>query len=368
MILLRIHSLALVAGITQTCTFSHGFNPNADGYVVQRKEFLRGMLLTTTVAVQQPLRGNAEDVLVRRDDGTRDQRTPRDYYKPFSFPNWEGTSLPGPLSLSEACERLIDSEPVLQMGRWPDPILRQPSLTVPSSVFRHKELFNQLRVVARALRNTARKEGALGLAAQQCGIGASLIYIDGVNIGKKIGNWRDDSQIDVVLGGASIGFSPVGEDRFANWPVLSSSQSQREGGGIFLVNPRIIHRSPESDMMVWTEQCLVLPPEFRACLLRDAEVTIEYESLDDIDAGLTKQIKLQGELARCAQHEMDHNGGILIVDHVSLDELLSVNGKPIMADIENADGLHPRRMQRAYAREVVESSLLPRGKKMLSLG
>ena len=127
-------------------------------------------------------------------------------------------------------------------------------------------------------------------------------------------------------------------------------------------------------MLVWTEECLVLPPEFRATLLRDAEVTIEYESLelddddgDDNIMGLTKQIRLRGELARCAQHEMDHDRGILIVDHVSLEELLlpcvDGGGKPRyynMADIENADGSHSMRMQRAYSRDVVDSSLFTR--------
>lgn len=120
-------------------------------------------------------------------------------------------------------------------------------------------------------------------------------------------------------------------------------------------------------MIVWTEHCLVLPPVFHASLLRNAEVTIEYESLDDRDVGLTKQIKLRGELARCAQHEIDHDRGILIVDHVSLDELLSIDGIPIMADIENANGIHSRQMQRAYSLEVVEISLLPKGKQMIPL-
>ncbi|KAL3808220.1 hypothetical protein ACHAXA_006323 [Cyclostephanos tholiformis] len=59
-----------------------------------------------------------------------------------------------------------------------------------------------------------------------------------------------------------------------------------------------------------------------------------------------------------------HDRGILIVDHVTLDELLSVDEKPIMAEIENRDGLHARRMQQAYSREVTESSLLPKGQKM----
>ena len=39
----------------------------------------------------------------------------------------------------------------------------------------------------------------------------------------------------------------------------------------------------------------------------------------------TKQITLKGELARCTQYEMDHDHGTLIVDHVSLDELLSID-------------------------------------------
>lgn len=110
---------------------------------------------------------------------------------------------------------------------------------------------------------------------------------------------------------------------------------------------------------------LVLPPEFKATLLRDAEVTIEYETLlltdDDGNGGCgeTKQITLSGELARCAQHEMDHDKGILIVDHVDVDELLSIKGEILMADVEDADGQHRKRMQRAYVRDIYDSSLLP---------
>jgi peptide deformylase len=381
-----IFSLALVAVIAQTRAFSHGPKPEADGVDVvhdeHRREFLGGMLLTTAAVAARPIRANAGAV---RRDATREYvgiRDPdlRDYHDP-SLPNWKGTSLPGPLSLFEACVRLVDSDPVLSMGRWPDPILRRPASNVPPSVFRNKNQLEQLRLVARALRNTARREGAVGLAAQQCGVDASLIYIEGLNSVKSIGNARDDGRYGGLFGNASsIGVLGESDSRKSRNEVsgegrynrslkrsVQNSQRSQQGNGIYLVNPRIIRRSPESEMMVWTEQCLVLPPEFRASLLRDAEVTIEYESLDDRDMGLTKQIKLRGELARCAQHEMDHDRGILIVDHVSLDELLSVNRKPLMADIENADGSHARRMQRAYSREVIESSLLPKGQAMVSL-
>jgi peptide deformylase len=268
----------------------------------------------------------------------------RNYYNP-NLPSWQGTSL-DVVSLQDAAKQISDqhpSNPSLLMGRWPDPVLRRVASPIPLSVFKSADQLTQLQLVALALRNTARKEGAVGLAAQQCGIDASLIFIDGVK----------QMQYE-----SSFGPSVPGEGK-----------GKRSNHGIFLVNPRIIKRSPESEMLVWTEECLVLPPSFRASLLRDASVTIEYETLDlgVGDYGITKQITLRGELARCAQHEMDHDRGVLIVDHVGLDELLTVGDDDFMASIENADGLHQARMQHAYARIVSESVLLPSREKFVPL-
>jgi peptide deformylase len=269
----------------------------------------------------------------------------RNYFNP-NLPNWRGTSLEL-MSLSDAANRIssqvnkeLNASPtVMPMGRWPDPILRRPSSSVSAEVFQSATQFEQLKLVANSLKNTAKKEGAVGLAAQQCGVDASLIFIDGVRDKK-----QNTSLSKAVRGEGSIG--------------ITSSFSQ--DSGIFLVNPRIIDRSSESEMLVWTEECLVLPPEFRATLLRDAAVIIEYETLgtDMGNSGYTKQIALRGELARCAQHEMDHDRGVLIVDHVDLSELLTVGDDMLMADVENADGLHSARMKRAYLRNVRESALL----------
>ena len=96
-----------------------------------------------------------------------------------------------------------------------------------------------------------------------------------------------------------------------------------------------------------------------ATLLRDASIAVEYETLDE---GFTKQITLTGELARCAQHEMDHDRGVLIVDHVGLEEL------PVfISSIENADKIHQARVDRAYQRYLSESTLLPPKEKRLQL-
>lgn len=106
-----------------------------------------------------------------------------------------------------------------------------------------------------------------------------------------------------------------------------------------MINPRIISRSREVDMKVWTEECLVLPPTFRATLLRDAIVTVEYQNFD----GDFRQVTLNGELARAFQHELDHDRGVLIVDHIGLDEM-----DPRMRFIEHVD--HDKKMEIAFTR------------------
>eukprot|EP00956_Cyclotella_meneghiniana_P027476 scaffold61599_cov72-Cyclotella_meneghiniana.AAC.3 len=260
----------------------------------------------------------------------------RNYYN-SNLPNWQGTAL-NSMTLKEAASFIgqQSSHPILPMGRWPDPILRKIASPVPLSVLQSADQLEQLRQVAMALQNTARKEGAVGLAAQQCGIDLSMIFIDGVKEMREGKNTK----------GPIIGEGKV---------LIQTSKD----AGIVMINPRIIQRSPESAMMVWTEECLVLPPEFRATLLRDASIIVEYETLDE---GFTKQITLTGELARCAQHEMDHDRGVLIVDHVGLEEL------PVfISSIENADKMHQARVDRAYQRYLSESTLLPPKEKRLRL-
>lgn len=220
---------------------------------------------------------------------------------------WQGTSL-GLLSYQQAAA--LSSEKKLSssyaMGRWPDPILRRPASPVPLAMMKNKTE-NCIIDIANALRRTARENGAVGLAAQQCGIDVSMIFLDD--------------------------------------PRLLPSKNIRNGnkindGGLFLVNPRIIARSSELEMRVWNEECLVLPPTFRATVLRDAVVNVQYENL----MGETNEIKLTGELARALQHELDHDGGILIVDHVGLNELESDD----MRRIEEQG--HNERQVLAYSR------------------
>lgn len=234
-------------------------------------------------------------------------------YHPLAYSdNWTGTAL-SVMSLEEAvqlaCVGAItndaDTDPrhfasSWPMARWPDPILRRPASPVPQQYFGSTALDRACQL----LQGTARKEKAVGLAAEQCGVDARIIYLD---------------------------------DRG------TSARARQGADSLVMVNPRIVERSPEAEMKVWSERCLVLPPSFAATVLRDAWVEVAYQ---DPPTGAWRSIRLAGEAARAFQHEYDHDRGILITDHVSFEEMDS----DLMSSIE-AEG-HAERMRQAYERVV----------------
>ena len=175
-----------------------------------------------------------------------------------------------------------------------DPVLRRPASSVDSSWFGTETL----RRTTELLRQTCLKAKAVGLAAQQCGVDARIVHLE---------------------------------------------EPQR----ISMVNPKIVNRSAETNMKVWQERCLVLPPTFVATVLRDDWIDVEYYDWK----GDLHRTRLRGETARAAQHEMDHDRGILVLDHVGMDEM--ENG--LMRAIETEG--HDIRMALAYSRAVEESNL-----------
>lgn len=83
-----------------------------------------------------------------------------------------------------------------------------------------------------------------------------------------------------------------------------------EGKPIFMINPEIVEKS--SEMVTFCEGCLSLPT-VRADVVRRESVTVEYLDHD----GTKHRKKLDGLLAICAQHEIDHTHGIIFIDHLS---------------------------------------------------
>ena len=92
--------------------------------------------------------------------------------------------------------------------------------------------------------------------------------------------------------------------------VIDISKEKEKRKPIFLVNPEIIYRSKETS--VYEEGCLSLPGQF-AEVERPAECSVKY-----IDYfGKEKELKANGLLATCIQHEIDHLNGILFIDYLS---------------------------------------------------
>ncbi len=76
------------------------------------------------------------------------------------------------------------------------------------------------------------------------------------------------------------------------------------------INPEIL--DPADELSSYQEGCLSVP-EIYADVDRPATCRVRYQDLD----GNTHEEALDGLMATCLQHEMDHLEGILFIDHLS---------------------------------------------------
>ncbi len=76
------------------------------------------------------------------------------------------------------------------------------------------------------------------------------------------------------------------------------------------INPRIIEGS--EDRSVYNEGCLSVPEQY-AEVERPAKIKASWMDR----TGRIHEQELEGLLATCLQHEMDHLEGVLFIDHLS---------------------------------------------------
>ena len=92
--------------------------------------------------------------------------------------------------------------------------------------------------------------------------------------------------------------------------VIDISKENEKKAPLFLVNPTISFKSNKTS--VHEEGCLSLPGHF-AEIERPAECHIDFIDYD----GKQKNLKAEGLLATCIQHEIDHLNGVLFIDYLS---------------------------------------------------
>ena len=141
----------------------------------------------------------------------------------------------------------------------PDPFLRQKSIDV-------NQVDNETRKLMDDMLDTMYAAPGIGLAAVQVGIPKRIIVID-----------------------------------------LSKEEEKKP---LYFINPKIILKS--SNNATYEEGCLSVPGQF-AEIDRPDRCQINY--LDYY--GKQQEVKAEGLLATCIQHEIDHLEGILFIDYLS---------------------------------------------------
>lgn len=76
------------------------------------------------------------------------------------------------------------------------------------------------------------------------------------------------------------------------------------------INPEIL--DPSAEQSLYNEGCLSVPDQY-AEVERPASIRARWQDLD----GQVHEEAMDGLMATCLQHEMDHLEGILFIDHLS---------------------------------------------------
>ena len=119
-----------------------------------------------------------------------------------------------------------------------------------------------------------------------------------------------DDMVETMYAAPGIGLAAIQVGVPKRIIVLDIAQKDLPKNPMFFVNPEIIEKSNVN--LTYEEGCLSVPGQF-AEIDRPDKCHVKY--LDYY--GEKKEIKAEGMLATCIQHEIDHLEGILFIDYLS---------------------------------------------------
>ena len=154
---------------------------------------------------------------------------------------------------------------ILRILETPDPVLRQKSIPVEG-------VDDELRVLIKDMFETMYDAPGIGLAAVQVGVPKRLLVMD----------LHEPEEEDG---------EPVKQPRV-------------------FINPEILQTSDQE--VPYNEGCLSVPDQY-AEIMRPDRVRARWMD----EHGQTHEEDLDGLLAVCLQHEIDHLEGVLFIDHLS---------------------------------------------------
>ena len=119
-----------------------------------------------------------------------------------------------------------------------------------------------------------------------------------------------DDMLETMYAAPGIGLAAVQVGILKRLIVIDISKDKEKKNPLFLINPEIISKSKKTS--IYEEGCLSLPGHF-AEIERPEECHIKYIDYD----GKKKEMKANGLLSTCIQHEIDHLNGKLFIDYLS---------------------------------------------------
>ena len=119
-----------------------------------------------------------------------------------------------------------------------------------------------------------------------------------------------DDMLETMYAAPGIGLAAIQVGVPKKVIVLDIDQKEGQKKPMHFVNPEIINKSDNTT--VYEEGCLSVPGQF-AEINRPEKCHIKYLNY----YGEPKELKAEGMLATCIQHEMDHLEGILFIDYLS---------------------------------------------------
>ena len=119
-----------------------------------------------------------------------------------------------------------------------------------------------------------------------------------------------DDMLETMYAAPGVGLAAPQVGVLSRVIVVDVARSGEEPQPMHLANPEIV--SASDDVSVFEEGCLSLPEHF-AEVKRPDTVRVRYLDYENE----IREMEMDGFLATCVQHEIDHLDGVLFVDHIS---------------------------------------------------
>ena len=119
-----------------------------------------------------------------------------------------------------------------------------------------------------------------------------------------------DDMLETMYDAPGIGLAAIQIGVPKRVIVIDLSREEKKKNPLYFVNPKIIKKSDIDS--TYEEGCLSVPGQF-AEVDRPDKCHISFLDYN----GKKQELKAEGLLATCIQHEMDHLEGILFIDYLS---------------------------------------------------